>query len=231
MTKPKSKNAEPRFSAQSYLLTDEVRAQLIELLGNKGAAAIPEVEKTLGLGHYGAHHLDEIPRPADYVAAFSRLEKEALSLFNSLCELGGYYSEQFAKRGADQDAIEAALIELQRVANGVVNEFKGQPSKGARQNNALAEVVRRLRRTFREYYGGPVDKRRKSGALSYRTDAEKCERKFVKVALRDARLIPVNYTGLEALFLDPRCTLPEERDQTIARIANKFQSRRKKEGN
>lgn len=212
MTKPRSKAAEPTFLAYAHPLSDSAKQELEALIASDDYQSILDVEMALGLGIDGAPHLDEIPRPADYVAAFRPLEKKALDLFDALCELNGYYTEQFKKRNASQDAIEAALLELHQVANGVIKEFQGKPSKGARKNNALAEVILRLRHTFRTYYGGPVEKRRKSGAFSYRADAEKHELEFVRIALRDARLIPAKYTGLEALFRDPRCTPHEERD-------------------
>lgn len=230
MTKPRPKAAEPTFLAHAHPLSDSAKQELKVLIASDDYQPILDVEIVLGFGIDGARHLDEIPRPADYVAAFKPLEKKALDLFDALCELSGYYTEQFTKRNANQDAIEAALLELHKVANGVIKEFQGKPSQGARKSNALTEVIRRLRRIFRMYYGGPVDKRRKSGAFSYRTEAEKHELEFVWVALRDARLIPAKYTGLEGLFRDPRCALPEERAQTIERIASKSQKGRKKEG-
>lgn len=209
MTKPRSKAAEPTFLAHAHPLSDSAKQRLEVLIESDDYQSILDVEMALGLGIEGARHLDEIPRPADYVAAFAPLEKKALALFDALCELSGYYTEQFTKRNANQDAIEAALLELHKVANGVIKEFQGKPSKGARKNNALAEVILRLRHTFRTYYGGPVEKRRKSGAFTYRADDEKREMDFVRVALRDARLIPAKYTGLDALFRDPRCIPPK----------------------
>jgi len=171
-----------------------------------------------------------MPRPADYVAVFKPLEEKALDLCEALRALSGYYTEQFAKRKISREEVEAALLDLCKVANDVITEFQGKPSQGARTNTALTEAIRLLRRTFRKYYAKPVEVRRKSGALSYRTDAEKRELEFVWVALKDARLISPSYTGLEALFRDSRCAQPEERAQTIERIASKLQKGRKKAG-
>jgi hypothetical protein len=228
MTKPKPKTAEPTFIVHAHQLSDRAKQKLVELIASDNNQAIRKVEMALGLGIDGMRHLDEVPRPADYIAAFKPLGKKALELCDALRELSGHYTKYFTERNVKQDAIEAALLELHAVANNVIKEFQGKPSKGARKNNALAEVIRRLRRIFRRYYGGPVDKRRKSGALSYRSDAEKHEIEFVKIALNDARLITKGYTGLEGLFRDPRCALPEEREQTIERIVHKVQNRRKK---
>lgn len=189
--------------------------------------AILKIEAALGLYVYGAVHIDEIPRATDYVNAFKPIGKRAAELLNMLHGLGGYFSDQFTVKRADQDAIEAALMELLQVANSVVKDFEALPSKGAKKNNALAEVVRRLRRIFRDYYQGPVDGRRKSGAFQYRAEKEKRELDFVKTALLDARIIAKGYSDLPRLFRDPRCALNEERSDTVERLAKKVSRSRK----
>lgn len=232
MPKPKPKKAEPRFSAHSFQLPDEVRNKLRGLVGGENDKAIQDAEKALGLGLYGAVHLDDIPRPADYVAAFKPIKKDAIKLFNSLCQLGGYFSEQFVKNGADQDAIEAALLSLNGVAGAVIKDFEALPSKGAPKNNALAEVTRRLRRAFRENFRGAKNERKKKGAFQFRSENEKLEIEFVETALLSARLIPKakSTSRVQRLFLDPRCAMPSERDATIERIANKVHSSRQQKG-
>lgn len=227
MPRSKPKKAEPRFSAHSYQLTEDVKGKLCTLLGNSVEKAILDVEKTLGLGHYGAVHMDDIPRPADYIAAFKPIEREAIRLHNSLCELGGYFGAQFTKNGADQGAIEAALLSLISVAGAVVNDFEALPSKGAPKNNALTEVIRRLRRIFRDNYKGPQTGRTRKGSLEYRAKEEEYEVAFVVTALLAARLISASEVKttptekVERLFIDPRCAMPDQRTATVNRLAAK----------
>lgn len=229
MPRPKAKKAEPRFSVHSYPLPEDIKGKLSELLDNSAAKAIIDVEKALGLGHYGDVHMDYIPRPTDYVSAFKPIEKDAIRLHNSLCELGGYFSEQFPKNGADQDAIEAALLLLAQVAGAVVKDFEALSSKGAPKNNAITEVTRRLRRIFRDNYKGSQTGRTKKGAFEFRAKEEKLEVEFVVMALLAARLISASEARttpadrVERLFLDPRCAMPDQRAATLKRLAAKVQ--------
>jgi len=223
MTKPKKKKAQPTFFAHSHRLRSHTKKELLGLLGNNEERAILEVEKALGLGVNAAEHLDDIPRPVDYVATFTTISKGAASLHNSLCELGGYFSDEVTKKGADQDAIEAALIKLLTVAEAIVKDYEGLSSRGARKNNALAEVIRRLRIIFRNNYKGATTGKLHRGAVTFRSKEENQELKFVLAALLDARLVRIGFSGTELrrLFSDSRCAVPAGRAESIERIAKK----------
>lgn len=172
--------------------------------------AILDVEAALGLYVNGAHHFDEIPRPTDYVKAFKPIEKKAIELYNLVCELGGYESNQFVLEGADQDSIEAALLELYRVAGSVIKAFDGLSSKGAKKDNARAAVVRRLRQIFHDYSQEPIIGSIQKTPFKCREEAEQRELEFVKIAMEDAK-IPKSYVDLPKLFRDPRCAVAEKK--------------------
>lgn len=186
--------------------------------------AIMGIEAALGLYVNGAVHIDEIPRPADYVSAFKPIEKQTAKLLNMVDGLGGYFSNQFAVKGVDQYSIQAKLIELQTFASNVVGDFNKLSSKGAKKNDALAEVVRRLRTVFRNYYRGQTTGRKKSGAIVNRGVEEKLELDFVQTAFLDLPRMNESKTAirqLPVLFRDARCAVPAERAAMIERIANR----------
>lgn len=221
MTKPKPKKASRRFTASPHKLKPETRGKLKRLLSNQDDKAIDKVESALAIGTVGAVHLDEIPRPADYVGIFRPIEKDAMDLFNRVCNLGDYYYGKFMEMGVDINAIKESLLKLITTANGVVEKYKGESSKGARKNNALCEVVRRLRLIFHDHYRGEVSRRTKRGAFDISSIEEDKELEFIDLALRDARLITSNFTQLRNLISDVRCAIPHERAETIERIARK----------
>lgn len=166
---------------------------------------ILDIQHALGLFVHGAKHLDHIPRPADYVAAFKPIRPMTAKLFKTLAGWTEYYRDQFMLHGADIYAIENALGSLLGVSNAVLTDMEGRSSKGARKNTALREVIRWLRRIFRDKYRGP--RTQHAGGKIFRSleEEERRELAFVKTALVDARIIAKGYKGLPRLFRDPRC--------------------------
>jgi hypothetical protein len=194
---------------------------------------ILEVETWLGFCVDGSHHLDEIPRPADYVAAFKPIHLAAINLLKKLGGLSGYYRGQFKAKDADIYVIESGLATLLEVSNAVLKNMARRPSKGARKNTALAEVIRQLRRIFRDNYQGQRTGRTRRGAFQFRAEEEKRELAFVRTALLDARIIREGYRELPRLFRDPRCQPPirgePHRAAEIERIAKKVDRARTRE--
>lgn len=195
---------------------------------NLGTALL-HVESALGLFVHGAHHLDNIPRPADYVATFKRLRTKAANLLNDVAGTSGFFRDQFQLKGADLHAIERSLAVIADTSNKVLKEFEGKSSKGARKNTALCEVVRRLRKVFRDNYAEPITGRKTHGGFQFAGAEEKRELEFVKTALLDARIIASNYAELPRLFRDSRCALPADRAAVIKRIAGKVNRARERE--
>jgi hypothetical protein len=190
--------------------------------------AILDVERALGLYIDGAKHLDNIPRPIDYVRAVRPVRKKAYELFNEMVALSQYYSDQLKLKGVDVDSLELVLASLVDAAGKVVNEFESMPSQGARKNTALTEVIQRLRGIFRDNYRGPITERKTRGAFQWKATQETQELLFVKTALLDARIIKKNYKELPRLFRDARCSLLEERNTVIGRLAKKHQRKQKR---
>lgn len=193
--------------------------------------AILDIEQILGLGVDGAEHIDRPPRPADYRDAIEPIHKKALALYNELVSLNGYYfSEALELEGADVNSIEVKILELAESARKVVDKYRSLPSKGARKNNALCEVIRGLRRIFRKHYSGPFSEPVRKGPIQGRTEQEKRELEFLKTALCDARLVKQGYSieELARLLRDPRCSVPEERNEVLERLAKKNQSSRRR---
>ena len=181
--------------------------------GKDPGKIILTIETALG-GYLGGYpHLDDIPRPADYVATFKPLYRDVNKLINTLCQLHGYYKKQLELKGVVSHKIAQELASLLDAANAVVKDFENHPSKGARKENALIATVRQLRSIFRDHYAGPRDSRRTQGAVKYLADWEKRELEFVKVALRDANIVAEGYKGLPRLFRDPRSLPPEEKGE------------------
>ena len=134
-----------------------------------------------------------------------------------------YLRKKFEARAIRIDTIEEALRSMADASRAIVEEFKTQSSKGAPKNTALTEVIRLLRRAFRDNYHGPRTGRVKKGAFTYLAEAEKRELEFVAVALRDARIMTQKDldTRLPDLFRDARCAVAGERAKVIERIAKK----------
>ena len=61
--------------------------------------AIRNVENALGLYISGAHHIDSIPRAADYRDVLRPIGRKALEVLNAVTDLTDYYREQFALKG------------------------------------------------------------------------------------------------------------------------------------
>ncbi|MGH8628859.1 MAG: hypothetical protein ACREYC_27590 [Gammaproteobacteria bacterium] len=169
------------------------------------------IETVLGIYVDGSDHLDHIPRPADYVATFNPIRRDAFKLLNTLCELTEYYREQLMLKGLVVHELTRELASFIDAATAVVKDFENRPSKGARKQNALMATIRQLRCIFREHYTGPKENRRKQGAFQYRTDWEEREHEFVELALRDAKIPPEGDKDFARLFRDRR-SIPEERN-------------------
>jgi hypothetical protein len=184
--------------------------------------AVRDVELALGLYLEGAQHIDNVPRPADYRDTFRPIGRIALELLSAVTNLTDYYREQIALNGQDIHAIERALAGLGGASAAIVNNMAGKSSKGAPKNAALYEVIRRLRRTFRDYYQGERRKRTNRGAFQIRAPWEKDESDFIEHALSAARIVRKPFRGLPRLLRDARCSLVEDRPATVSRIARKL---------
>lgn len=141
---------------------------------NDLGAVIRSIELALGLYVHGSIHLDEIPRAADYCNNFEPLRTDAFELLGKLSGLGGYYREQFEIKGENIYSIEQSLVSLIGVCETVINDMKGQSSKGARVNRALIVTIKELLRIFR------------SNACA---SAKNNEINFVKFALVKAKIL------------------------------------------
>lgn len=182
-----------------------------------------DVETALGIYIDGADHIDRIPRPADYIATFKPIRRDAAKLLNALTALTEYYRGQFKQKAADINAIEQSLASLVDTSNAVLREMEVRSSKGARRNTALTEVTRHLKRIFRGNYRGPATGRKKRGAVVQSADWENRQRDFIRTALIDGRCIPRTYkdTELQRLIRNPRCSLPSERNAVLERLARR----------
>jgi hypothetical protein len=193
--------------------------------------AILSVENALGLGIEGTEHLDNIPRPADYRQEFERARRAAIPLINIVTGWSDYYRGQFTLRGHDIHKIEQALAIVLDVSVDVVRHMKGKPSAGRPRDVSATEVIRRLRRIFRDWYQGPVKERSRQGAVQSRAQWEKDEQKFLETALGAAKPLKRFVPRLPALLRDPRCAFVEERPATLERLARKVARRRIQKGN
>ena len=187
------------------------------------------IEVALGLYVDGAEHIDNIPRPSDYVNTFEIIRKRAIPLLQSVSGMSAYFRGQVDSEGGNIHEIEQAIGSLFDISGKIIKKFEGAQSKGAKKNTALTQVILRLRRIFRANYHGPRPGRSRQGAISYRSVEEKQELDFVKTALLDARIIPKGMKNLSQLFLDPRCAVLAERAEVIERPAKKVYRTRERE--
>jgi hypothetical protein len=180
-----------------------------------------KIEVILGIYVDGASHLDNIPRPSDYVAAFTSVRDDAVKLIQAITNWTEYFRDQFSLKGANVHEIERALGQLFDVSNTVISEMSALPSKGAKKNNALAEVVRGLRNIFHANYQGKRTKRPIQGGFTFLAPQEKAELAFVGEAIRSSRIVPQDYadTDLSRLFRDPRCAIEGKNPAPKARRA------------
>lgn len=172
------------------------------------------VEVALAIAITGADHLNKQPRPADYVAAFRPITRDAVNLLKVLGTWTEFFRDQFAMRGHDLVAIEKALASLKSVSKAVVKHYGKEPSKGAPKNTALCVCIKLLRETFQSNYFGPRTGRKERGAFHFPGTEELRELEFVETALWEARVIRPNREKLRSVirrhFRDPRCT-PSQR--------------------
>jgi hypothetical protein len=225
MPRTKLPRGQPHFISRGHPLSDTAKAKLLdELLGADDAPLIiGEIEAALGICVDGAEHIDNPPRPADYVRAFNSLKSKSQGLSEELFSINYYYDEQLSNHGVDPNNIAVELLKLAEVSKAIVQEFVGKSSKGARKNTALLESIRRLKRIFRYSYRGPVTERQKRGAFMRLSEWESRQQRFIRTALTDARCIRQSCTDreLQRLIHDPRCALPQERNRVIERLARR----------
>jgi len=208
--------------------------KLIDLLGYGASQPtsmdnmILDVENVLGVCVSDKRHPDRAPRPAHYISEFTPIERQARKLSQLLLEMDQYFSQQLSTRNLYPDSIAADLVKLARVSKDVIEDFKARPSTGARRNAVLCAAIRELRRIFRNKYQGARTGRDQRGAFQFYAKEEKLELAFVKAALLDAGIIWDGYRELPRLFLDTRCTLPEDRERVLERMANKIHSSRQR---
>lgn len=199
---------------------------------NVGAALLG-VEQWLGFYIHGANHLDEVPRPSDYVATFKPISQQALQLIEAVADLSDYYCDELVLHGKDADAIVKTLVELHSVSNCIVQEYTGKPSAGAKKHTGLADVVRQLRIIFRSNYKGPITGRKIKGAVQKRSDIEEAEFRFVETALLDVPNMNHNRSvirQLSSLFRDQRCEVPSEWPATTKPDVKKAKRVRRQKG-
>lgn len=210
------------FLAHALPLSDDVRRNLRELLGND-RADLSSVESALGLGVYGGKHIDNPPRPVDYVAAFKPIHRAAVELYKGLTGLTDYYDEELTSRGVDADNAEAMVVKLIDTSRAVIEKFEKLPSGGRPKRGAVKEVTKRLKRCFRDNYRGATNARKVRGAVSPLSEWEQRQSQFVRAALRFAKLIPATYSAkdLDRLIRDPDYSLPEERNAVMDRLAHR----------
>lgn len=230
MPRPGPYKAPPKRILRRHRLSDKARSKLIDLLGYSASPPtstgemILDVENVLGICVSDAEHPDRTPRPAHYVNEFRPIERQARKLSQLLLEMDQYFSEQLSTRNLHPDSIAADLVKLARASKDVIEDFKARPSTGAPKNAVLCAAIRELRHIFRNKYQGVRTGRTRRGAFQFSAEEEKRELAFVEAALLDARIIRVGFRELPRLFLDTRCTLPEDRERVLERMANKIHS-------
>lgn len=226
MPRTRLPKGQPHFISR-FALSDTAKAELLALLGPLASPVDPliigKIEYALGIATDGEQHLNNPPRPADYVRAFKSIESKARALSEELFELNYYYDEQLSRRGVDPNGIAAELLKLAEVSKATIQDFVGKSSKGARKNAALLETIRHLKSIFRDSYRGPVADRQKSRAFTSLSEWEKRQQKFIRTALTDARCIRQSCTDadLQRLIRDPRASLPQERNRVLERLAHR----------
>jgi hypothetical protein len=171
-------------------LSEEAIRQIIAALGNDDGLAL--VDTRFALMVYSPENLDRMPRPADYVAEFSKVKQDAFALMGRLRGMSEFYIAQFVTHGADYHAIERALAQLTGVAGDIVAEMQGKSSKGAPSNFALLETIRHLHDAFERHYKGPVTARRQQGAFILPVEQDTRELEYLKAALLGSRILKPN---------------------------------------
>lgn len=190
MPRPNPKRARAVTVTRGHVLSDDARSQLIDLLNSTDPLAIGQIQLALGTFLDGREHLDNIPRAADYVSEFKKVRRDADKVRTTVAGWTDYYRDQFAIREVDIHLIENALKQLIDTASCVISDFEGQSSRGAPSKLALGETVGRLHLVFKRFYQGPETPRTSRGAVVAKSDVEERELEFIKVALRDANIVP-----------------------------------------
>jgi hypothetical protein len=193
------------FTVMPHRLSLAATEQLNALLDRKSAdiAALRKVEAALGLAIDGAKHLDHTPRPADYVAEFERVRRDAFELFERLGEWTEYFCDAAQLHGCDIDDVLRTLASLVDAGTAVMKEHSGRSSRGAPKKTALMEAIRQLRCIFRDYYGGLREGRKRRGAFVFAAEQERREFEFVNAALLDVNVV-CGENELRRALRDPR---------------------------
>ncbi|MBI4290604.1 MAG: hypothetical protein HY661_03900 [Betaproteobacteria bacterium] len=164
---------------------------------------IAKIEATLGIYADGKRHLDNPPRPADYVRAFASLEKKARKLSEELFDINYYYAEHLSIQGVDCFSIAPELNKLAEISRKACAQFAKQPSTGRGENSALMVTILHLRRIFHKYYRGARTVHGASRAPALRGTEDDNEEQFVRTALDAAN---IECSDLRRLMGDPRST-------------------------
>lgn len=136
--------------------------------------AIHQIEMAVGIYVHSRQHLDELPRPADYLATFNLLRSDTLVLLQKLGRLDYCYLDLFALNGANYYEIQTKLFELFIVCNSVNAGLKGKSSKGPKKELAKLYVLSRLQEIYQKY--------RRSNAFTSHFD-------FVKAVMLDSKIM------------------------------------------
>ena len=197
------------------------------------ALAIRDVELWLGFYEYASKRENYTPRPANYHQEFKPVFRDAQTLQKRLAAWGQYYRDQFSLKGADIQAIQFQISELIRVSGEVISEMTGKQSAGRSKNGAQCNLVRHLRRIFRDHSRGNSMGRPSRVAFEKLKENEANELKFVQLAVRIVKM-HMNDKEMLKLFRDPRCQPPvmgnDERIAEVERIATRLDNARKRKG-
>lgn len=225
MPRPKPKGGSPSFAAPHVSLSIEAWTQIEKLLSRD---VDPQLRRQIGaaVGLYVGGHgvIDCQPRGADYREAQTPVLRAAAKLVEKLELFDGWQIAAFNESGPSHADSLAAARAIEAAARKVLAATSDMPSRGAREEIALKEAVRRLRLIFRRCYQPKKHASKKSNLERAFDVGQEDERAFIKIVLVNARVLSSSKAVgiVNRLFLDPACSI--DRGEALQRMVERKRS-------
>lgn len=236
MPRPPPRTGSADWTGQHHRLSDDARENLMNALGldpsvnpddmETAIPALAEVEKWLGSYSGADNALKNAPKASDFVRSLSSIESDTVKLLSNLNVSHQWIRDELVRTNIDLEKLALELEKLQAASLYIKGKYEGIESRGAPKQEALRDVILRLREVFARYYQGPNTSRQEIGYVRPLSEYENEEREFINFALDDTD-IPYTEKDLDRILAEPNVTVKANRreaiysERNIARAKNK----------
>jgi len=165
MPRAKPKRGQPFFQIKPFRLSNEIKEELINLLGfdesvadqaardNKAVSAIEHyIGRYLGIAEVNKH----LPGPASLIAELKRFKNRDDFRTSAFADLHPWLQQKFQAQGFDQSVTKYDPDTVKAHINDIIESLSGE-HQGRPENRPFKDLVTRLRRIFRGFRQMDVD--------------------------------------------------------------------------